>query len=245
MKKLLIALLALVAIFTLTACNDEKEEESSSSNKTSEKEKKNKEENNKEEENNKKEEENNKKEENNNKSDDDIIIDDDIIEDDEDNQPPEGELVVDEIVNCTGCVFGYFDRENDDALKLGDTLSPSEYTTNINTIKKGSKQRHNFFGFVLDSSNKITRAYSCIWKANKIYCIEGSTNGAYFNENVGILQKIFGANNCKYLSNGNTYWCTDTQYTGDTSTTGYTSLHYETSCTIYGSDANTGKLICH
>ena len=32
---------------------------------------------------------------------------------------------------------------------------------------------------------------------------------------------------------------------GDTQTSGYTSLHYETSCTIYGSDALTGQLICH
>ena len=93
--------------------------------------------------------------------------------------------------------------------------------------------------------NKISRAYSCIRKDNKIYCLEGSTNGAYHSNNISILNQIFTANQCKYISNGHTYWCTDGNYNGDTQTSGYTSLHYETSCTIYGEDANTGKLICH
>ena len=108
----------------------------------------------------------------------------------------------------------------------------------------GGKQRHNFFGLVL-SDNKISRAYSCIWKNNKIYCIEGSTNGAYHSNNIGILNQIFTADQCRYISDGHTYTCTDGSYNGDTKTSGYTSLHYETSCTIYWADAKTGELICH
>ncbi|MBR6907307.1 hypothetical protein IKN40_02095, partial [bacterium] len=102
------------------------------------------------------------------------IIDDEIIEfDDSDNEPYEkGNLEVDEIVNCNGCVFSYFSETK----SIRSTLSPEEYTTDINTLKtSGGKQRHNFFGFVL-SDNKISRAYSCIRKSNKIYCLEGSTN---------------------------------------------------------------------
>ena len=179
--------------------------------------------------------------------DDEYIFDDEIIEwDDEDNEPYEEEkVVVEEVVNCDGCVYAYFSDEGDKAKTLGSTLSPEEYTTDISNLKTGGgKQRHNFFGLVL-SDNKISRAYSCIWKNNKIYCLEGSTNGAYYSNNISILNQIFTADQCKYISAGHTYWCTDGNYNGDTQTSGYTSLHYETSCTIYGADANTGRLICH
>lgn len=93
--------------------------------------------------------------------------------------------------------------------------------------------------------NKISGAYSCILKDNIIYCIEGSVDGRYFSNNIGILNQIFTSAQCRYISNGHTYTCTDGSYNGDTQTTGYTSLHYDTSCTIYGSDARTGELICH
>ena len=184
---------------------------------------------------------------NNNEVDDIIIVDDEIIEfDDEENTPIDEESVlVEEVINCDGCVYAYFSDEGDKAKTLGSTLSSSEYTKDINTIKTaGGKQRHNFFGLIL-SGNTISRAYSCILKENKIYCIEGSTNGAYHTSNIAILNKIFTSDQCKTISNGHTYTCTDGNYNGDTQTTGYTSLHYETSCTIYGADANTGKLICH
>ena len=178
---------------------------------------------------------------------DDEYIDDEIIEwDDVDNEPYEEEkVVVDEVINCDGCVYAYFSDEGDKAKTLGSPLSPEEYTTDISNLKTGGgKQRHNFFGLVL-SDNKISRAYSCIWKNNKIYCLEGSTNGAYHSSNIGILNQIFSADQCKYISDGHTYTCTDGSYNGDTKTSGYTSLHYETSCTIYGADAKTGELICH
>jgi hypothetical protein len=181
--------------------------------------------------------------------DDEYIYDDEIIEwDDVDNEPYEEEknVVVEEVVNCDGCVYAYFSDEGDKAKTLGSTLSPSEYTTDINNLKTGGrKQRHNFFGLVL-SDNTISKAYACILKNNKIYCIQGSTNGAYHTNNISILNQIFTADQCKYISAGHTYTCTDGDYNGDTITTGYASLHYETSCTIYGSEGgNAGKLICH
>ena len=186
----------------------------------------------------KKEENKEKKEETNS-----IIIDDEIIEfDDEDNTPYEdGNVNVEKIINCDGCVFSYFSETKN----IGSTLSNEEYTKDVSKLKTSDgKQRHNFFGFVL-SENKISKAYSCILKDNKVYCIEGSTNGAYHNNNIAILNQIFKSNQCKTISNGNTYTCTDRNYNGDTRTDGYTSLHYETSCTIYGSNARTGELICH
>lgn len=79
----------------------------------------------------------------------------------------------------------------------------------------------------------------------KIYCIEGSVDGRYFESNIAILNQVFTSNQCDTISSSHTYRCTDGNYNGDTITTGYTSMHYETSCTIYGSDSNTGKLICH
>ena len=134
--------------------------------------------------------------------DDEYIFDDEIIEfDDVENEPYEEEkVVVDEVINCDGCVYAYFSDEGDKAKTLGSTLSPEEYTTDISNLKTGGgKQRHNFFGLVL-SDNKISRAYSCIWKNNKIYCLEGSTNGAYHSNNIGILNQIFTADQCKYIS---------------------------------------------
>ena len=173
--------------------------------------------------------------------------DDGIIEwDNEDNTPiTEEKVVVEEVINCDGCVYAYFSDEGDKAKTLGSTISESEYTTDINNLKTGGgKQRHNFFGLVL-SGNTISRAYACVLKEKKIYCIEGSTDGRYHENNIAILNQIFKADECKYISAGHTYVCTDGDYNGDTITTGYASLHYETSCTIYGSDALTGKLICH
>ena len=190
---------------------------------------------------------NNNDNNNSNASDNVIVDNDEIIEfDDTDNDPVDDEsVVVEEVINCDGCVFSYFSDEGDKAKTLGATLSPSDYTNNINNLKTaGGKQRHNFFGLVL-SGNTISRAYACILKDSKIYCIEGSTNGAYHNSNIAILNKIFTNGQCKTISDGHTYTCTDGSYNGDTKTSGYTSLHYETSCTIYGANSNTGKLICH
>lgn len=219
MKKILMVLMLICIFFTLTACGSDNKEESQKGNDISQQEKK----------------EEQKKEDNN------TVIDDEIIDfDDEDNPPVVGGTVnVEEIINCDNCVFAYFS----DTKKIGSTIT--DYTTDITTLKtSGGKQRHNFFGLVL-SGNTISRAYSCILKDNKIYCIEGSTNGAYHSSNIGILNQVFTADQCKTISDGHNYWCSDGSYNGNTKTSGYTSLHYETSCTIYGSDARTGELACN
>ena len=223
MKKTLTILLAVLLIFTLTACG-KKEETKKSANESNIKTPDKKEE---------------KQEDN-----DDIIIDDEISEfDDKDNLPPEGSVVVKEVINCDGCVYAYFDDDN--VKTLGGTISDSEYTTDINNLKTGGgKQRHNFFGLVLNG-NTISKAYACILKDSKIYCLQGSTDGSYFESNKAILNQIYTADQCKTISAGNTYTCTDGNYNGDTKTTGYTSMLYETGCTIYGSEARTGQLVCH
>ena len=231
-KKYLISILAIVMCLILVGCGKEELNNTSNNNSNSNQASENTSTNNNA---------------YNNDSDDVIIDDDEIIDiDDADNVPLDnGPVVVNEVINCDGCVFAYFSDEGDKAKTLGSTLSSDEYTTDINNLKtSGGKQRHNFFGLVL-SGNTISRAYACILKDDKIYCIEGSTNGAYHNSNIAILNKIFTNGQCKTISDGHTYTCTDGSYNGDTKTSGYTSLHYETSCTIYGSNSNTGKLICH
>lgn len=234
MKKLFIVLIAIVAVFTTTACGskDSKKESQNINNTTTPE---------------KKEEKTTIPEKKETVQDDDVIIDDEIIDiDEEDNVPLKDEIVsVEKVINCDNCVYAYFSDEGDNAKKIGDTLLDDEYTTDINKIKtNGGKQRHNFFGLVLNE-NKISRAYACILKDNTIYCLEGSTNGAYHSNNISVLNKVFTANQCRTISDGHTYTCTDGYYNGDTQTSGYTSMHYETSCTIYGKNANTGKLICH
>lgn len=226
MKKIFNILLITIMVLTLTACgNDNSNKLSSETNNSSQK-------------------ENKKEEQKKNES---VIIDDEIIDfDDEDNTPPgDGNVTIEKIINCDNCVFAYFSGENENAKKIGDTVTNDEYTKDINTLKtSGGKQRHNFFGLVL-SGNTISRAYACILKDNKVYCMEGSVNGAYHTNNISILNQIFNKDQCKTISDGHTYTCTDGSYNGDTKTNGYTSMHYETSCTIYGSAAKTGQLICH
>ncbi len=232
MKKILISLLAIIIIFMVTGCGNKSNiEESPKENNTVTPEKKDNNENIKQPE----------------THEDKYIEDDEIIDlEDDDNYYPNDEyVVVEKVINCDGCVYAYFSDEGDEAKKIGSTLSLDEYTTDINNLKTGgNKQRHNFFGLVL-SGNTISKAYACILKDKNIYCIQGSVDGTYFTNNIGILNQIFTANQCRYISDGHTYTCTDGSYNGDTKTNGYTSLHYETSCTIYGADAKTGSLICH
>ena len=229
MKKMLLIIFSIILLFAVTGCGSKEEQESNNQKQEQKQEEK---------------KNNNENNSNNNKyTDDDEIID----IDDEDNKPPieDEKITVEQVINCEGCVYAYFSGEGDKAKKLGDTVSADEYTTDINKIRTaGNKQRHNFFGLVL-SGNTISKAYSCILKDNKIYCIQGSTDGAYHTNNIGILNQIFNASQCKTLSDGHNYWCSDGNYNGNSKTSGYTALHYETSCTIYGSDSNTGKLICH
>lgn len=223
-KKLFLSLFLIVVLFTITGCETKENETNNENNNTEEKQNVNE----------------NKKE--NNGQDNSVIIDDEIIDfDDEENKPLEENINIKEVINCNNCVFAYFSE----AKALGSTISKSEYTSDVRTLKtKGGEQRHNFFGLVLNGET-ISKAYSCILKNEKIYCIEGSTNGAYHNNNISILNQIFTSNQCKTISNGHTYTCTDGSYNGDTKTSGYTSLHYETSCVIYGANARTGELICH
>ncbi len=228
MKKLLMILCALVLVFTITGCGPTQEKENNNEQGQKQEQKEN----------------NNQQNNSNNNA---YYNDDEIVDiDDEDNKPMGNERVtVEKVINCDGCVYAYFSEEGVNAKKLGDIISSNEYTTDINNIRTaGNKQRHNFFGLVL-SGNTIAKAYSCILKDNKIYCIEGSTNGAYHTNNIGVLNQIFNASQCKTLSDGHNYWCSDGSYNGNSKTNGYAALHYETSCTIYGSDSNTGKLICH
>ena len=237
-NKILICLLVLTMSLVLVGCGKKDNKEDIFNNETNTNQTN-------EENNNTNKEENST---NNNNSSYDVIIDDDEILDidDEDNQPPKVEkITVSEVINCENCVYAYFNAEGDSAKRLGDTVTNDEYTTDVNTLKtSGGKQRHNFFGLVL-SNNTISRAYACILKNDKIYCLEGSTNGAYHDSNVAILNQIFNSDQCKTISDGNTYTCSDGSYNGDSKKNGYTSMHYETSCTIYSIDSNAGKLICH
>ena len=241
-NKILICLLVLTMSLVLIGCG-KKEENNNTNNETNTNQTN-------EDNNNTNNEENNVVDDNNNtnnNSSDDVIVDDDEIIDieDEDNTPPGETVTVSQVINCDGCVYAYFSGEGENAKKLGDSVTDGEYTTDINTLKtSGGKQRHNFFGLVL-SGNTISRAYACILKNDKIYCLEGSTNGAYHNSNIAILNQIFNSDQCKTISDGNTYTCSDGSYNGDSKTNGYTSMHYETSCTIYSTDSNAGKLICH
>jgi hypothetical protein len=236
-KRIILGLFVLLLLLSVASCGTKDDDNDRDNNRTHEKRSSRKKE---------KEKEKAKEEDNKIIEDDDIIIDDEIIDvDDEDNQPPANDVTVKEVINCDGCVFAYFSGEGTEAKNIGDSITPDEYTSDIKTLKtSGGKQRHNFFGLVLNG-NSIARAYACALKDDRIYCIEGSTNGAYHQSNIAILNQIFTADQCKTLSDGHNYWCSDGSYNGNSKTSGYTAMHYETSCTIYGADSNTGKLICH
>ena len=222
-RKVLLSLLALVIVVSLTGCGKKETEKGNQDINGYQRE---------------------AVKESENKEKDTLIVDDEIIDidDDYDSSSQPENVNVEKVINCEGCVFAYIEKE---AKKLGGTIASNEYTNDVTQLKtKGGIQRHNFFGLVL-SGDTISKAYACILKDNKIYCIQGSTDGAYFTSNVGILNQIFKSDECRTISDGNTYTCTDHSYNGDTKKSGYTSMHYETSCTIYGKNARTGELICH
>ena len=223
-KKFLICLLAIIMCLTLAGCGKE-EKLDSSLNDTSNSNQSN-------------------ETTNNNNTSENITIDDDEIIDfgGDDNKPTEDEnIVIEKVINCGGCVYAYFSSEK----TFGSTLSEGEYTTDVSKLKtSGGKQRHNFFGFVL-SNNKISRAYSCILKDNKIYCLEGTSEGQQHNSNITVLNQIFTSGQCKTIADGHTYTCTDGNYNGDTQSNGYASMHYETSCVIIGQTNNKIKMSCN
>lgn len=225
MKKRKLLLVFVLTLFIITGCGANNEENNNRYQKQKQEEKK----------------ENSQQSSLNNNST--YVEDDEIIEwNDIDNNSYQGEkIMVEKVINCDECVYAYFSDDK----TFGTILSKEEYTTDINNLKTSDgKQRHNFFGFVL-SDNKITRAYSCILKDNKIYCIEGTTEGQKHESNIAILNQVFASNQCKYISDGKTYTCTDGYYNGNTKSNGYASMHYETSCGIIGQVNNHIVMNCN
>ena len=175
----------------------------------------------------------NKKEEEYNHN---TIIDDEIIDfDEEDNYIEEDETITSTLINCNDCVFAIYT----DNKTFGDTLI--DYTTDYNTLKdRKGKQLRRFMGHVIDSNGTILKAYTCGIKNGKAFCLQGATDDSTYQYNIGILNQVFDASECRYIANGLTYTCTDGNMNGDTRADGYVSVHYDDSCYVFGDKAKFG-----
>ena len=97
---------------------------------------------------------------------------------------------VDKIPSCKGCVFTYSVNEIYTLWNEEETptiLSYDSYSKNYEDIVKYS-ERDFFLGMVLDSNNKVSRAYVCGIKNNTPFCIEGTPDGSRSYDNRTLLQ---------------------------------------------------------
>lgn len=160
-----------------------------------------------------------------------------IVDDDEDNKPEEPKTIESKLINCTKCVFAYFT----DNKTFGDKLT--DYTKDYSTLKnRKGEQLRRFLGFILDSNDNIKRAFACGIKDGKAFCIEGATDDHTYQYNIGILNKVFSASECRYIANGKTYVCTDGNTNADTRADGNVSVHYDENCHIFG---DTARIACY
>ena len=238
MKKFLLALLAILALFTLTACGKEEESSRRSSRKDRTEEKEKKKDKEKEEEEEKPEKE---KEDNDDiyvDPDDDIIIDPDDYEGNDYSSNQDDEAAINSVlINCEGCVFAYYTEDK----VLGDVLT--DYTKDFRTIKdKYGKQRTRFMGHIIDDAGHIQRAFACGIANGKVYCLEGGKNDwATYEYNVSILKQVFPESECRYIAQGKTYVCEGNIH-GDARANGYVSTFSDEACYVRGENV---KFACY
>ena len=151
-----------------------------------------------------------------------------------DNNVEKPEMVENLLNNCNNCVYAYFT----DKKSIGSVLD--NYTKDYNTLKNtNGEQRKSFFGFLLEG-NKISVSFVCAIKDNKSFCVEGLGSVSKFKSNVTLLNEIYSAGQCRYVSNGRSYICNDGQISAEVKADGYVSIKYDSNCTIFGN----GQIYC-
>ena len=97
--------------------------------------------------------------------------------------------VIPTIASCPGCVFAY---TTDIWYYSGTptTLTRTQYKENYEDVIRESG-KNNFFGLKLNTSGTIERAFVCGVENGTPFCLEGTTDGSKYSDNIDILNSIF------------------------------------------------------
>ena len=100
-----------------------------------------------------------------------------------------------DIRSCPGsdCVYAFYTAWT--WYSGNNVATLSNYTSDYTTLKKNDTQRYAFLGHILDDDDKILRAYACGIKNNKVFCIQGSTDGSTYQDSTNIMNGVFGPYN--------------------------------------------------
>lgn len=118
------------------------------------------------------------------------------------------------IPSCPGCVFAWYTNETKyGSDNVGDILVNG--SKNYNDIIKSSGKDY-FLGHILNEQGKILRAFACgIHIDGTPFCIEGTVDGSKNEENIELLNDIFGTYNSNTKlgceNHGSTFDCSDSK----------------------------------
>lgn len=99
------------------------------------------------------------------------------------------------IDSCENCAFSFYNEESSKEYGANKTLK--EYTYDYKELKTtNGESRKMFLGHTLENG-KIKRGFACGINNENIFCIEGTRDGSKYEDNVDILRRIFGDDNCE------------------------------------------------
>ena len=133
-----------------------------------------------------------------------------------------------EIGTCKDCVYAYYTDVKAYG-EDGDVLT--DYTKDYTTLKdENSNQRTSFLGHMLDENGKIKRAFVCAIEGDKIYCIEGTSDGSKYNSNKEVIKGIYDESKCE---EEDTYYSCQGDRFVEISENGLASIDDDTGCTVF------------
>lgn len=99
------------------------------------------------------------------------------------------------IDSCENCAFSFYNEESSKQYGTNKTLK--DYTYDYKELKTtNGESRKMFLGHILENG-KIKRGFACGINNENVFCIEGTRDGSKYEDNVDILRRIFGDDNCE------------------------------------------------
>ena len=93
------------------------------------------------------------------------------------------------IPTCPGCVFAYT-TDTWHYSGTATTLISTQYKENYEDVISESGKNY-FLGLKINTSGTIERAFTCGVEDGTPFCLEGTTDGSKYSDNVDILNSIF------------------------------------------------------
>ena len=138
---------------------------------------------------------------------------------------------------CPDCVFA-FTTNTWYYSGTPTTLTSNQYKENYEDVVSESGY-DSFLGIKLNSSGTIEKAYACGIEGTTPFCLEGTTDGSKYSDNVDILNTIF--TDCDADVSLNSSLCIDSLISADAFSTGLVGTNYNRNkCYV----ENDGKLYC-